>query len=301
MYNMNEKPQQCVDGQLGINIQFTPSSLSYHQSNVHDPINSHDSLQDEKIDSHSNITINDDTDRNKRQTEMNTVIVFDYDDTIFPSTAIKNIFKRYNPINDISKWNLQELLQRITISEWNDLVQLSVVTYHLLSIYTQKYSMENIFIVSAAKPKWFKHSLSIIETIGCYKQIGKILKNFKITKLFDGSVSDSTNKNPTKWKYNKFESILKFKKFFSDKNENKIDTFVSIGDSAYEYHAAGQLKNINDKNNKFFVHRIKLIDHPSLNHLYAEQYKLCQSCLYFERYSMVFKTNVDQNYQQLFI
>ena len=169
--------------------------------------------------------------------------------------------------------------------------------------------MENMFIVSAAKHKWFEHSISIVENIGCYKKIGEILTDCKIIKLFDGSGASSTNKtNPMQWKYNKFSSILRFKKFFSDKDEknkkhDKINTFVSIGDSPYEYHAAGALKNINimnnnNKNNKFFVHRTKFIHHPSIYQLLIQQYKLCQSCLYFEHYSTVNKTNVDQDYTE---
>ena len=259
-----------------------------------------ESSEDEKID-HIN---------NKPKTDINTIIVFDYDDTIFPTTAIKQIFQRYNPyhspINHPSKWNQDELLKRINAKELNELMQLSCITLNLLMAYIAKYSTKNIFIVSAATSKWFQHSLSIVKNIGFYQQIFELLTNFGIQKFHPSSASDlRKNKNATtKWKYNQFKSILNCKKIFSDKNKNnehsKINTFVSIGDSGYEYQAAGYLTNTNnnDKINKFFVHRIKLIDHPSINALNIEQRKLYESCLYFEHYSTVNKINIDQDYKQ---
>ena len=107
--------------------------------------------------------------------------------------------------------------------------------------------------------------------------------------------------NPTKYKYNKFESILKYKQFiFSDncKNEKngkfQINTFVSVGDSLYEYQAAGILACIN--NGAFFTHRIKFVDHPTSNNVYLEQCKLYHSCGYFEKYSVICKDNIDEDY-----
>ena len=165
---------------------------------------------------------------------MNTVIVFGYDDTIFPTCAIKNIFKRNNPIANISKGNEDELLKRINAKELNELMQLSCITLNLLMVYVRHYSMKNILIVSASKRKWFDHSLSIVENIGFYKQIKQLLINFEIIKIHPMSKINLTSKNATQWKYNQFESILKNQKFFSDKNKKnknskKINTFVSSG------------------------------------------------------------------------
>ena len=316
---MNEKYQQCMDDHQDIKIQFnllsiasTPSSsLNHHESHINNDINAtsssiehgHDSSEDEKTGSHPPF------DKNKmRAMKINTVIAFDYDDTIFPTTFIKKIFKRNNAMNNISKWNYHELMDRINLDEFNELMSLSYMTYNLLMNYISNYSMENIFIVSAACHGWIKHSLSIVKDIGCYKQISEILTNSKLIKCYrDASGIDSkTNKfDATKYKYNKFELILNYKQFiFSDnyKNEKKgkfqINTFVSIGDSCHEYHAAGQVKCIHNNNNRaFFVHRVKMVDHPSLNKLFLEQYKLCNSCRFFEDYSFSYKKDIDEDYK----
>ena len=309
---MNSKYQRYMDDEQEVKIQFNPSpipsSLENHETHINKDLNAiapsiehgHDSSEDEKIESHPPFDIDINNNSKIEEFQLNTIIVFDYDDTLYPTTFIKKIFKRGdNPIKNPSKWNSTELSERINLTESHELTSLSFVTYNLLKKYISNYSMGNIFIVSAACHGWIKHSLSILKNIGCYKQIYQILTNYKIIKLFR---DPSTDTDPTKYKYNKFESILKYKKFiFSDNYKNKknrkckqINTFVSIGDSLYEYGAAGILKCFN--NGSFFVHRVKFIDHPTSKKLYWEQYKLYHSCGYFENYSVICRANCDEDY-----
>ena len=291
---MNQKYQQCKYDEHKKQIDFNPLSLSKHQeeSDIKSSSIEHgrDSSDDEKIFEVKHYS----------EQELNTVIVFDYDDTLFPTTFIKTIFKRNTPIKSTSRWSSIELMRRINQKETDQLISLSYVTLELLKLYIQKYSMKNIFIVSASCRRWIEKSLSIVQHIGFYKQICQILKSFKnpIINCDASRINPPKNKkfDATKWKYNKFESILKNKNFFSEKKNNKkyrINTFVSIGDSTYEFEASGRLRN---NKNTFFVHRVKFIHYPLLNQLYLEQCKLYHSCLYFKLYSMINKQNVDEDY-----
>ena len=76
MYNMNDKYQQCMDDELEMNLQFTPSlyhqnnhsvmdnnSVIMNNNNNNNDINvniehGHDSSEDEKIEFHHHININ---------------------------------------------------------------------------------------------------------------------------------------------------------------------------------------------------------------------------------------------------
>ena len=80
---------------------------------------------------------------------FNNVIVFDYDDTLFPTTKVKEIMSR--PTMTIYENKFQEIRSKMTDEEIKDLIELSWVTFNLLKIYIEQYSMNNICIVSASE------------------------------------------------------------------------------------------------------------------------------------------------------
>ena len=106
-----------------------------------------------------------------------TFIVFDYDDTIFPTYAIKQIFSRkkvidnkivYDSIQNCSQYSYQGLLARASPQEIKQLEKLSMITYQMLCYYLNQYSNKNIVIVSSACKNWMRQSLQILLDIGVY-------------------------------------------------------------------------------------------------------------------------------------
>ena len=258
----------------------------------------------------------------------NAVIVFDYDDTLFPTHKLREFLARptnttntsttpiTKPITTESKTNVgnkyQSLLSKITDEEMNGLVYLSWLTLNLLTAYILQYSTKNIFIVSASGNGWIQHSLKLVYQIGYFSQIYDLLFNDRIgienRILIIHPSSDVLLKFKTEikcknisqhpvleWKYNVFEQIF-IKRFVN--SEHVINTFAFIGDSEYEYHAAKKLKrkieNIYPKN--VFIDRIKLMIKPSINDIENEQKLLYKLCGIYERNSYLNNTGFDMDY-----
>ena len=156
-------------------------------------------------------------------TMNNTVIVFDFDDTLFPSQKLKEINSRSNVNNDNNSspnYSAQSLISRMTLIELKELVELSWNTLNLLKTYINRYSDKNICIVSASTQGWVEQALKLVYNIGYFQQIyhlmfdehkitvfnpsSDIIKSFGITKI-----CKSYDDHPCfPWKYNVFEYIL---------------------------------------------------------------------------------------------
>ena len=243
------------------------------------------------------------THNNDEKLMSNTVIVFDYDDTIFPTTKLKEIAGR--PGNDI--------FSKITESELNDLIHLSLVTLNVLSLYILHYSRKNISIVTAASNGWIQQSLGIVYKIGYFSQIYQLLfpdhlnqnNNDDILQIFNPTpeISKSFKSKKQyfqiseypvfKWKYNVFKHILKQK--YANK-DNVINTFTFIGDSEWEYQASKALRHNYCKTKNLFIDGIKLLSKPSFNSLKDEQTLIYGLCGKYEINSLVNKTVLDINY-----
>ena len=241
----------------------------------------------------------------------NTVIVFDFDDTLFPTKQLKEIQARTNShrINS-NKFRSQSIIPKMTESEMIKFINLSYITLNLLLSYINRYSTRNICIVSASSKGWIKEALKTVYDIGYFNQIyhllfddkmcidkisifnpsTEIIKSFKIKKEYK-----SMNQHPCcQWKYNVFNYIIDTKSVIS---EDVINIFVFIGDSLFEYEAAYKLtKKFQHKNKNVFIDRIKLISKPSVDSLIHEQNYLYSICGSYENYSCINKCGFNVDY-----
>eukprot|EP01083_Nonionella_stella_P075008 203667_1 len=88
---------------------------------------------------------------------VNKLIVFDWDDTLFPTSKTKQMS---NQISDVEHTQMNEL---------------SCCIYAVLSSFIDKYGARNIRIVSASEKGWIKQSLSMVANIGRFADICNIL------------------------------------------------------------------------------------------------------------------------------
>ena len=265
-------------------------------------------------------------------TMSNTVIVFDFDDTLFPTKKFKEIKARPNALNkSCSHPNYSgSLISKMNASEMKAFIELSWTALNLLTLYINKYSSKNICIVSASEAGWVKRALLHVYGIGCFKQIYDLIFNppqsmnnnkdritiynptDKIIRLFQvKNTYKSYNEHPCMlWKYNVFKRIFddKFTKSVDDYHGqisyNVINTFVFIGDSEFEYLAAHKLRvdiSAKNKDNEYqdaFIVRIKLLYKPSIQSLINEHKDLYSRCGSYESYSFINRCGFDVMFEE---
>ena len=108
----------------------------------------------------------------------NTIIVFDYDDTLFPTTKYNEIMARPLPnATTFCQNKSQHIMSKMTEKEMIEWIKLSQIALNLLSSYIQKYSPKNICIVSASSNNWIQKSLLDVYQIGSFSQIYHSLFN----------------------------------------------------------------------------------------------------------------------------
>ena len=213
----------------------------------------------------------------------NNVMIFDWDDTLFPKTELSNLNNK-----------------QITLQNVEQLSNLSKYIYNTLNAYISKYSTSNIIIVSASTNGWIKYSLSYLYQIGEFSKIYNLLFGLNEgqteIKMYHPQ-QPLSSKQVYSWKYNIFKKI--YKEYYNP-DAATINTFVSIGDSSYEFEAAQKAKQsiITDKkNSNLFVHRIKLTRHPSINDMINQLNLLKSLCGVYESISMVSKVEETINYE----
>lgn len=172
-----------------------------------------------------------------------TLIILDWDDTLFPTSWIVN-----NNI-DLTDKNMQ----------YKYLVffsKLDLILYELLDKLTNN---GQVAIITNAIHKWIDISSNILP----YSQ--KIIKK----KIIVISARDYYQKiYPDKmnmWKKLMFEKIAN--NYFTN---NKYQHIISAGDAEYEYHALINLYNIDSAKNNRLLKTIKFIKEPSFEDLIDE-------------------------------
>ena len=242
----------------------------------------------------------------------NTVIVFDFDDTLFPTKRIRAIQSRTTFKNTLnySKPNFESLVSKMTSMELSELIHLSWCLFNLLRHYIQKYSTQSICIVSASSEGWLEQAFKSVHDIGYFREVYHLIYNQKVMNHQRISIFNPTagatqsfkikkrykthSEHPCfHWKYMVFDYI--FQKKYVD-SMNVINTFVFIGDSEFEYLAANKLRIKVEKNKNVIIDRIKLIHNPSIAALIDEQKWLYSKCGYYENYSRNNKCGFDVDY-----
>ena len=224
-----------------------------------------------------------------------TSIVIDYDDTIYPTSAILQIFFGRKPaMKHASTFSSIGLLSRISWRELIQLEQLSFITYQMLRWYISQYGNENIFIVSAASKEWIRHSLEILYNIGAYSAIYTLL--FLNPPTMIDIYTPSQRQLPfqnindiTQWKLDTFKKLL------NNNIKSSYHGFVSIGDGEFEYKAAKTLRD-DQQGEKTLIHCVKFKCCPQINDLIAQQWHLTYLCGIYEIYTLGNKEQIEVNY-----
>lgn len=165
---------------------------------------------------------------------MNTLIILDWDDTLFPTAWIMAHKLNINDENVKNKYMIY-------------FSQLDVILHKLL---TKMLKMSIVVIVTNAKMTWINYSIE------CVPNTKKLIKNkIKVISARDKFYDSHKNKIYA-WKILTFSYIVKYYK--------NLNTILSIGDAEYELVALLNLYK-NRKNYDTYYKSIKLISKPSFD------------------------------------
>ena len=146
-----------------------------------------------------------------------TMIIFDWDDTLYPTTWIK-----YN----------RDLLRNPSCMDENILNTFKQLADQIIYIITKAQIYGKVFIITNAQEVWIKESCSLIP------EVIPFLKNINIISTQDKW--KYINPNPEKWKELEFKQIAN--NFI--KSNKKIIKFICIGDSVLEHDAVKTASSI---------------------------------------------------------
>jgi hypothetical protein len=173
-----------------------------------------------------------------------TLIILDWDDTLFPTTWVN----KYN-INIIDK-NNQIVYQKF----FKNLDILLEKLFRLLI------KCGNVMIITNALLNWIDISSKILPITSDFIQRANIIKIISARSDYSKTSSD-----PMEWKR------LAFAKELQKLNKN-INNIISIGDAEYEYNALVKLY-VSDENQFRLLKTVKFVRNPDITHL-ADQIKI---------------------------
>ena len=173
---------------------------------------------------------------------MNKIVIFDWDDTLFPTTA----FIRKSSGKELNGDEMKLLSQNV----------LSIIKKACLL-----YGSSNVYIVTNAYNGWVQSSLRKIIRYCCqnkiensFGEIYSLISKSCITTLSARHLfAKQLPKQPILWKFYTFNAII---------NSINVYTLISIGDSNHEYVASENVKKC--KNSIKSLHRFKLLEKPAL-------------------------------------
>eukprot|EP01083_Nonionella_stella_P247770 858685_1 len=104
---------------------------------------------------------------------INKLIVFDWDDTLFPRTKILQMCNSdQQKVANISRCRISDV-------DYTRLNELSCSIHLVLSTFIGKYGARNIRILTASEKGWIKQSLSIVSNIGRFADVYNLLFDVK--------------------------------------------------------------------------------------------------------------------------
>lgn len=167
-----------------------------------------------------------------------TMIILDWDDTLFPTSWISN-----NKIEFLSNENKEILYNKFFYK----------LDIKLVNLFKKMDKCGTIIIITNALLNWIDMSISILP------ETYKIINNNNNIKIVSarGEFSKYTN-DMTGWKKMAFKREVEL----LSKNK-KINNIISIGDAEYEYNALINLYN-NDKNNYRLLKAVKFKRYPDI-------------------------------------
>jgi hypothetical protein len=160
-----------------------------------------------------------------------TLIILDWDDTLFPTTWITT--NEINLKNNIETEKYRGYFNQIDQDLYNLLKKLTMCG--------------TVIIVTNALLPWIKLSTTILP------KTSSILESIKVISARGDYQSKS--QNPMDWKKLAFESIIQTM-------TKKINNIISVGDAEYEYNALVSLFDNNPKSYKL-LKSVKFIKYPT--------------------------------------
>jgi hypothetical protein len=182
-----------------------------------------------------------------------TLIILDWDDTLFPTTWVTS--------NDINIRNINNIQNSIS----SYFKQVDIELHRLLRLLLK---CGHIAIITNAMLNWINISSNILP------KTSEILSNkcgkYDIEIISARGSYQNISKDPMDWKKMAFEEIIKNNKF------RKVNNIISIGDADYEYKALINLYE-DCKNNKNYklLKSVKFVKYPT-NHVLLDQIKVIQ-------------------------
>jgi len=177
-------------------------------------------------------------------TSANTLIVFDWDNTLFPTKAMQLISSRPGKA-------------KFTKKDGAGLCKLSKWVHRVLRAYIAVYSSQNIRIVTAARQGWIEQSLRSVGRIGRWAQIAQLISSssIEITYAEDAILPFKSATEVLNYKHRAFVSAVAG-------SASRPSMLLSVGDSDAEFKASKQCAaDIAGMS----VGRIKLQSRPSLS------------------------------------
>jgi len=174
---------------------------------------------------------------------MKSVIILDWDDTLFPTS-----------------WLLKNNISLFNITNFSDLInffkELDSLVYDIISSFIK---CGKVFIVTNASMKWISVSSKVLP------KTSRLLMNDKIGII--SARDEYTNKYPKKndiWKSLVFKNII-----ISDNYKFKYQNIISAGDADYEFKA---LTNLYDriKSQQIYLKSIRFSPAPGFKELLDE-------------------------------
>jgi hypothetical protein len=171
---------------------------------------------------------------------MNTIIILDWDDTLFPTNWVNK-----------NKINLKSMI------DYKYIKQFTILDKLLFKLLTKLINIGRVIIITNAMVSWVHLTCNHLPET--YDLIVKNIDIISARSYYQNEFPD----NIYKWKNMTFKSIIN--KYLID---NKINNIISIGDADYEYKALIELYYWDYiLNNKKYLKSIKFIKAPSYNEL----------------------------------
>jgi len=148
----------------------------------------------------------------------NTLIVLDWDNTLFPTKAIQLIRARPGE----AKWTKKDAAELCALSAW---------VYRVLRAYIAAYSAQNIRIVTAARRGWVESSLKSVSRIGRWSEVAQLISSSSIEIVCPDSAILPFKKNAEVLNY-------KLNAFVSAVSASRPSMLLSVGDSDVEFQAS---------------------------------------------------------------
>lgn len=205
-------------------------------------------------------------------TKEKSLIILDWDDTLFPTTWVTN---SNIDIKNIEKtphlYNYFKILDR----DLQELFKLFI-------------NLADVIIVTNAQLNWINISSTILPLTNKFLKINKNSSK-PIEVVSARSFASQESSNPNDWKRITFDHLL----FYAYQNK-KYNNVISIGDAEYEYNALVNLYSSNTDNYKL-LKSIKFIKYPP-KEILIDQIKVIKRVI---KKVCIVKKHLDLNFKSI--